>query len=103
MKTIRLVLATTLGSALVLGSCTEAPSQPEISLIAATAKGGGDVKVQRTDPASGEQSQRLLVRVIGSGFETGSDARWLVNGAASGDVVTHSTSFVSSRELVAGQ
>ena len=87
---------------LSLTTCTDAPHAPEVRLQWAEAPGGGGgPKVRQADPAEGEQTQTLDVRIIGSGFEDGSDAQWELDGAPSPDVVTNSTQFVSDRELLA--
>jgi len=43
----------------------------------------------------------LDVHIFGSGFDKGSTAQWAIKGVPSSKVVTNSTSYVSSRELVA--
>ena len=66
-------------------------------------KGGsnGGPSVKATDPAAAPQNITLDVRVMGSGFDEGSRVTFERGGTASAKVVTNSTSFVSSTELVA--
>ena len=64
-------------------------------------KPSGDPTVKATDPVSAPQDTTLDVRVLGSGFDDGSVARFLLNGVAVADVRTNSTRFVTSKELVA--
>lgn len=71
-----------------------------LEMQAAKPAGIGPVKVNATDPPSGEQTQRLFVRVLGSGFDDGSVATWIKEGDPTG-VMTHSTQYVSDEELVA--
>jgi hypothetical protein len=86
----------------VLAACSDRqPVNPDdLDLQAAKPDRLGPVKVEATDPSSGEQTERLLVRVLGSGFDDGSVATWIKGGDPTG-VMTHTTSFVSSGELVA--
>ena len=63
--------------------------------------GSGDPIVKSADPASAPRDITLDVRVLGSGFDDGSVARFLLNGVALPDVATNSTRFASSKELVA--
>lgn len=71
-----------------------------IYMQAAKPGGVGPVKVDATDPPSGEQTQRLFVRVLGSGFDDGSVATWIKDGEPTG-VTTHTTDYVSDEELLA--
>jgi probable HAF family extracellular repeat protein len=57
--------------------------------------------VKSTDPDSATVDTTLNVRVFGRGFDVGSRADWAFNGVVSEKVVTNSTVFVSSTELLA--
>jgi probable HAF family extracellular repeat protein len=57
--------------------------------------------VTSTDPVGGKQGMTLDVQVIGSGFDNGSRADFLLNGQATTTVKTNSTRYVSSKQLVA--
>lgn len=57
--------------------------------------------VTSTAPDFAGRDTTLDVRVLGSGFDDGSVVAFLLGGAADPGVVTHSTRFVSSSELVA--
>lgn len=86
-----------------LSACADQqPVVPEgLSVQAAKPDGTGKpVKVDETDPSSGEQTERLFVRILGSGFDDGSVATWLKDGDPTG-VQTHSTDYVSDGELLA--
>ncbi len=89
---------------LALVTCSEQPptTLEDLSIQAAKPDGTGKpVKVEATDPSSAEQETiELDVRVLGSGFDDGSEATWLKDGDPTG-VETHSTDYVSDQELVA--
>jgi hypothetical protein len=60
------------------------------------------VEVDETDPPEAEQDTTLNVRVLGSGFDRGSQATWLLAGEPRPDQVrTNSTKYVSDKELKA--
>jgi probable HAF family extracellular repeat protein len=88
---------------LALSACTDGgpPSAPFPREIASAARVSGGPTVQSTTPDSATVDSTLSVHVIGSGFDVGSRAQWALNGVPSGKVVTNSTQFVSSTELVA--
>ena len=89
---------------LLLTACGESPTQvPTVDSAVQFAKGGGGrgPKVNAADPAQGPQGVRLDVRVLGSGFDEGSNAQWLLGDAPTNQVTTNSTRFVSDSELVA--
>ncbi len=84
--------------------CGDQPTQPRIdgvSLAKGGNGGGGGPKVRGTDPDSAPQDITLNVRVLGSGFEPGAVATFLLDGVATNGVRTNSTQFVGARELVA--
>ncbi len=66
-------------------------------------KGGGGKapRVDATDPSEAQQDTRLYVRVLGSGFDKGSEIQMTLGGDPTGKVRTNSTRFVSQKELVA--
>ncbi len=75
-------------------------------LRAANSPGGGartttGPTVTSTSPSSSVRNVTLDVRVLGSGFDQGTRAEWAIHGVRSPKVVTNSTRFVSSGELVA--
>ena len=89
---------------ILLTSCTaDQPVEPTVTGLSA-AKGGGSpkVKVESTDPSSAEQETTLDVRVLGSGFDLGSEARFLLDGVEVPGVKRNgNTQFVSESELIA--
>ena len=94
---------------LALWACTDnaPPSAPLATQPASAARngarptGGGGPTVKSTAPDSGTVDSTMIVHVFGSGFDAGSRAQWALNGVPSSKVVTNSTQFVSSTELVA--
>ncbi len=83
--------------------CGDQPTQPQVDGVSLAkgggGNGGGDPKVRDTDPASAPQDTTLDVRVVGSGFEPGAVATFLLDGVATNRVHTNSTQFVGAREL----
>jgi probable HAF family extracellular repeat protein len=67
--------------------------------VAARTAGGPTVK--STSPDTATVDSTLDVHIFGSGFDVGSRANWAIKGVVSPQVVTNSTRFVSSTELVA--
>jgi len=65
------------------------------------AAAAGSVTVKSTSPDTATVDSTLDVHVFGTGFDPGSRANWAINGVLSPKVVTNSTRFVSSTELVA--
>jgi probable HAF family extracellular repeat protein len=88
---------------LAFSACTErAPTGPSPSGVAlARSSGGSGPTVRSTNPDSATVDTTLNVRVLGSGYDQGSRANWAFKGVPSAKVVTNSTQFVSSTELVA--
>lgn len=86
---------------LAMAAC-ELPTQAPTVDGAQFAKGGGGPSVDGAIPAEGAQGTvNLQVRVLGSGFDNGSNAVWLRDGSPAPDVTTNSTSYVSKTELIA--
>ncbi len=89
---------------LAFSACTDSapPSAPLSSGIgiAKSASSSGPT-VRATDPDSATVDTTLNVRVLGGGFDAGSRANWAIKGVVSDKIVTNSTRFVSSTELVA--
>lgn len=87
------------------GACGDEPTGLERQDLHAgkgpNGSGGGGPTVDDADPASAPQDTTLDVRVLGSGFDDGSKAAFLLDGNATNKVVTNSTRFVSSTEVVA--
>jgi hypothetical protein len=63
--------------------------------------GESDPTVAATDPDGAPQDVTLDVRVLGTGFVSGSEVDFLLDGKGTKEVQTNSTSFVSDTELVA--
>ncbi len=81
--------------------CTgEDPVSVDDVALFAPGGGGPKVKVDATDPPSAEQDTTLDVRVLGSGYDQGSEATFLLDRLPSA-VTTNSTTFVNGKELVA--
>ena len=86
----------------LLIACGESPTvAPQVDTVLLFAKGGGGPSVEAANPSEGPQGVTLDVRVLGSGFDNGSSAQWLLGGAAAGKVKTNSTTYVSKSELLA--
>jgi probable HAF family extracellular repeat protein len=85
-------------------ACTDpAPTGPSPSgaALARAAAAGKGPTVRSAVPDSATVDTTLNVRVLGSGYDQGSRADWAFKGVPSPKVVTNSTQFVSSTELVA--
>lgn len=99
MRAMRRTLS--ISAVLLLSACVDRePTLPSIS----AAKGGGsggEVAVDSTNPSSGPQDSTLNVRIKGANFDMGSRADWALSGVVSDKVRVNSTTFVSSKELVA--
>ncbi len=92
---------------LVVGllACTESqPTSPtDTAILAAKGGGGGPgvkVNVDQADPSEAPQDTMLTVDVIGSGFDDGSEASWVLPGGTS-LVTVDSTTFVDDTRLKA--
>ncbi|HUQ20664.1 MAG TPA: hypothetical protein VM099_13700 [Gemmatimonadaceae bacterium] len=87
--------------AIVASSCTEripsAPSDLELRL----ARNAGGPTVTAADPSHGQPGQTLDVRVLGSGYNAGSNVSFALTGVTTNKIVTNRTTFVSSTEVVA--
>jgi hypothetical protein len=104
-KRLHFLLSATLAAA-VLSCSTESIDTPRVISVgrANAAKGGGTTgpSVSSANPAYGDEGTTVDVHVLGSGFATGAQATWLLNGIADpAHVRTNKTTFVSSTELVA--
>jgi probable HAF family extracellular repeat protein len=88
---------------LAVAACTDSvpPSAPLAARNAVAARSGGGPTVKSTTPDTATVDSTLSVHVFGSGFDAGSRAQWALQGVPSSKVVTNSTQFVSSTELVA--
>lgn len=78
----------------------DGPTEPAITGVS-LARGGPGPNVQEADPPSAPQDITLDVRVLGSGFDDGSEATWTLDGVPQPEVRTNATRFVSGNELVA--
>jgi hypothetical protein len=89
----------------LIGCSEQHPTTPDISGISAAKGGNGgkgdDPTVTGVDPTSAPQDTTLDVRVFGSGYERGSKVVFERDGVAAEKVMTNSTRFVDSGELVA--
>jgi len=85
--------------ALAAALACSGPDDP--GLEPASVKAPADPTVTATDPDTAVQDTTLDVTVIGTGFDNGSVADWLLDGVADPRVRTNSTRYVSSRSLVA--
>ncbi len=90
-------------SLFALSACTDSapPSGPSPWRVAMAAGGGGGPTVKSTVPDSATIDTTLNVRVLGGGFDVGSRADWALKGVVTNKIVTNSTQFVSSTELLA--
>jgi probable HAF family extracellular repeat protein len=91
-----------LGLFALFGCNDRAPTGLSPSAVAlAKSAGGTGPSVKATDPDTATIDTTLNVRVFGSGYDQGSRANWAYKGVVSDKIVTNSTIFVSSTELVA--
>jgi hypothetical protein len=86
---------------LSIASCGEdEPLGPNDKGLTPAAKPSpADPTVNSTDPDSASPNTTLVVRILGSGYDTGSVAEFVLDGQAIPQVRTNSTTYVSSREL----
>jgi hypothetical protein len=85
-----------------LAACTEsayAPAGPTMDVRLGKSTSGPTVTA--TSPAQSALDTTLDVQISGSGFDSGSQAEFLLNGVAIPGVTTNSTRFVSSTSLIA--
>jgi hypothetical protein len=86
-------------------ACSETPSSPTPSVDWVTAPRFAKVPsgptVTGADPVASKRDTTLDVRVLGSGFSSGSRVDFLLNGATDPKVRTNSTRYISGTELVA--
>ena len=83
----------------ILAGCSEPASlsSPEVRF----AKAAAGVTVSGALPSSAAQNVTIDVEISGSGFVSGSNARWLLNGLPDARVTTNSTRYVNSGSLIA--
>ena len=86
---------------LTIAGCRDAPTATAVDGIQMAKGGGKGPTVDATDPTGAPQETTLDVRVLGNGFEDGSEVKLLLNGVATGKVRTNSVKFVGRKELVA--
>lgn len=87
--------------ALLAACTTDSPTATQLRFKPALGKSpGGNVSVNSATPNYGHQGDALAVHVYGSGFANGAKATWVLAGDST-QVVTISTTFVSSSELIA--
>lgn len=98
LSVVRVVTILTL--TLATGCADPGPAGPS-AISPRFGKATSGPSVTSTSPNSSPRGTTLDVRVYGSGFDAGSKAQWALKGVSSPKVVTNSTRFISSRELVA--
>lgn len=100
---MRRVAIAVFGGALALwgasGCADRSPTVPTIRAAAGGSSGG--LSVTATDPDSATRDTTLDVVVSGSGFDQGSVAQWAIDSVPSAKVRTNSTTYVSSKKLIA--
>jgi uncharacterized membrane protein len=85
-----------------LTACAEPLTTAPEADAPAFAKGGGSgPKVTSTSPGRAAPGTTLDVRILGSGFDDGTQATFGIDSVPGADIVTNRTTFVSSGELVA--
>jgi hypothetical protein len=87
-----------------LAACADSSPSTMPTSVPSLAKGGGatTVSVSAVKPDSATQDTTLDVVITGSGFTSDMDATWQLGGISDPTTVrTNSTTFVSSRQLVA--
>jgi hypothetical protein len=85
----------------VLLAAAIACSEPTGSPVGLSSAKAANPVVNSADPDAATRDTTLDVRILGSGFGSGSRADFLLSGAPDPKVRTNSTQFVSSTELVA--
>jgi probable HAF family extracellular repeat protein len=97
----RFFLPVILGSLIAAASCADPTvTSPDLSVRAAKATSTGPT-VKLVTPSSAPQNVTLDVAISGSGFESGSTAKWLLNGVEDVRVKTNSTTVISSTSISA--
>ena len=85
-----------------LTACAEPLTTAPEADAPAFAKGAGSgPKVTSTQPGRAAPGTTLDVRILGSGFDNGTQASFAIDTVPGADIVTNRTTFVSSGELVA--
>ncbi len=84
-------------TSLVLG-CSDPLTEASIPSLA---KAPAALTVTGTDPGESSRDTTLVVQVLGTGFDDGSRADFLLSGVPDTNIVTNSTQFVSSTQLAA--
>ncbi|HEX9165474.1 MAG TPA: hypothetical protein VF862_06160 [Gemmatimonadales bacterium] len=87
--------------ALAAASCGEPVSAPTVEAVAARGTSGSGPVVSSFTPADAPRQITIDLTVSGSGFDNGSTVRLEKSGAPVPNVTTNTTSFVSSKQLVA--
>jgi hypothetical protein len=91
-----------IGALMGLLACSDSGPIDPTTPVGAAAKGGGAAppKVDAADPNDAPPDTSLIVRVIGSGFDDGSVARFLLAGEDVGDkMVVKATNYVDGDSL----
>jgi hypothetical protein len=91
-----------LGSALLIQACDSPRVEAPPSIAPSLAKSGGGPSVSAANPSSGHQGDVTLdVTITGSGFDSGSQASWQLNGAPYSKIIVNNTRFNSPTSLTA--
>jgi uncharacterized membrane protein len=95
--------AAPVGVALTIAACSEVSPTAVPDLARREARSGGDSVpvVSSVKPNKSLRGTTLDVRVFGSGFDQGSTVQLALDGVATDEVVTNSTTYVNSHELIA--
>jgi hypothetical protein len=100
IQSTRVALLPALVAAVAVSGCdTKEPTGPKVTGVELARGGGAAPKVDSTDPPGAEQETTLDVRVLGSGFDDGSQVAFLLNGDSVTTMQTNSVTFVSRKEL----
>jgi hypothetical protein len=100
-RTLGISGSVALAAILTLG-CVDTPSTaPDISPRFDRPVSSFDVTVTDVEPDSAVRNTTLDVRIQGSGFDSGSEVRWLLGGVPTDGIVTNSTTYVNSQVIVA--
>lgn len=99
MALVRSLVPLIAATGLVVAACTGV--HEGVTAITAGAAAGGDPTVTAAAPDNATQDTTLDVILTGSNFDAGSSAQWAIAGVPASKVRTNSTSFVSSKRLVA--
>jgi probable HAF family extracellular repeat protein len=101
MSVARRILTVVTTAALIAGCTDPTGMTPREAIGPRFGKVSTTLSVTATSPSQATLDTTLDVTVSGSGFDSGSQAQWLLSGNSDPRVRTNSTHFVSSTSLVA--